>query len=69
MCVINEGPAARRPTKLDDADRKAVVVGELLDWLGTKASLSIEYHARTKPFYRSAISIGRDVQPRPHPGC
>ncbi|AKN16396.1 flavin-containing monoamine oxidase AofH [Mycobacterium haemophilum DSM 44634] len=44
MCVITEGPAARRLAKLDHADRKAVIVGELVDRFGTKASLPIEYH-------------------------
>lgn len=44
MCVITEGPAARRLAKLDDADRKAVIVGELVDRFGTKASLPVGYH-------------------------
>ena len=34
MCVITEGPAARRLTDLDEAERKAVVIGELVDRFG-----------------------------------
>jgi monoamine oxidase len=44
MCVITEGPAARRLTKLDEAERKAVVIGELVDRFGSKAQAPQEYH-------------------------
>jgi monoamine oxidase len=44
MCVITEGPAARRLTRLDEADRKAAVIGELVDRFGQKASAPVEYH-------------------------
>lgn len=44
MCVITEGPAARRLTKLDEAERKAVVIGELVDRFGSKAKAPLEFH-------------------------
>jgi monoamine oxidase len=44
MCVITEGPAARRLTKLDDAERRAVVIGELVDRFGSRAKAPGEYH-------------------------
>jgi len=44
MCVITEGPAARRLGKLDEAERKAVVIGELVDRLGSKANAYREFH-------------------------
>ncbi len=44
MCVITEGPAARRLTKLDEAERKAVVIGELVDRFGSKAEAPHEFH-------------------------
>jgi monoamine oxidase len=44
MCVITEGPAARALTRLDEADRKAAVIGELVDRFGDKASTPVEYH-------------------------
>ncbi len=44
MCVITEGPAARRLTQLDDAEREAVVVGELVDRFGAKAKMPLEFH-------------------------
>jgi monoamine oxidase len=44
MCVITEGPAARALTRLDEADRKAAVIGELVDRFGEKASAPVEYH-------------------------
>lgn len=44
MCVITEGPAARRLTKLDEADRKALIIGELVDRFGDKAKAPAEYH-------------------------
>lgn len=44
MCVITEGPAARRLTKLDEAERKAAIIGELVDRFGDKARSPLEYH-------------------------
>ena len=44
ICVITEGPAARRLTKLDEAERKAVVIGELVDRFGSKANAHLEFH-------------------------
>jgi monoamine oxidase len=44
MCVITEGPAARRLTKLDEAERKAVVIRELVDRFGSKANAPQEFH-------------------------
>jgi monoamine oxidase len=44
MCAITEGPAARRLTQLDEAERKAVVIGELVDRFGDKAKAPLEYH-------------------------
>jgi monoamine oxidase len=44
MCVISEGRAARRLTLLDEAERKAAVIGELVDRFGKKASAPVEYH-------------------------
>lgn len=44
MCVISEGPAARRLTKLDQAGRKAVIIDELVDRFGNKAKDHREFH-------------------------
>lgn len=44
MCVITEGSAARRLTKLDEAERKAVIVGELVDRFGSKANAPLAFH-------------------------
>jgi monoamine oxidase len=44
MCVITEGGAARELTRLDEAGRKAAVIGELVDRFGEKASAPVEYH-------------------------
>ena len=44
MCIITEGPAARRLTKLDDAERKAILIGELVDRFGGKAKALLEFH-------------------------
>ncbi|MGZ4576872.1 MAG: flavin monoamine oxidase family protein [Mycobacterium sp.] len=44
MCVITEGPAARRLTKLVEAERKAALIGELVDRFGDKARTPQEYH-------------------------
>jgi monoamine oxidase len=44
MCIITEGPAARRLTKLDDAERKEILIGELVDRFGDKAKTPLEFH-------------------------
>jgi monoamine oxidase len=44
MCVITEGPAARRLGRLTPADRQAAVVGELVNRFGQKAGSPIGYH-------------------------
>jgi monoamine oxidase len=44
MCVISEGPAARRLGTLDAEERKAVVIGELVDRFGSKANAHREFH-------------------------
>ncbi|OBH87200.1 monoamine oxidase [Mycobacterium scrofulaceum] len=44
MCVISEGPAARRLTKLNEAERRAALIGELVDRFGEKARTPQEYH-------------------------
>jgi monoamine oxidase len=44
MCIITEGPAARRLTKLDEAERKAAFIGELVDRFGDKAKTPLELH-------------------------
>ncbi|MCV7030452.1 flavin monoamine oxidase family protein [Mycobacterium sherrisii] len=44
MCVISEGPAARRLTRLDEAERRALVMGELVDRFGSKAKAAREFH-------------------------
>lgn len=44
MCVITEGPAARRLTKLDEAERRTVIIGELFDRFGSKAKAPLEFH-------------------------
>lgn len=44
MCVITEGPAARRLTRLDEAERRAAVIGEVVDRFGEKARTPVEYH-------------------------
>ncbi len=44
MCAIIEGPAARRLTQLGESERKAVILGELVDRFGEKASAPMEYH-------------------------
>jgi monoamine oxidase len=44
MCVITEGPAARGLVKLDEAERKAVVIRELVDRFGGKANAPLEFH-------------------------
>ena len=64
MCVITEGPAARRLGRLDEAERKAAVVGELVDRFGEKAGSPIEL-PRAGLEYR-ALFRWRDDQPRAH---
>ncbi len=44
MCVITEGPAARRLTGLDEAEQKEILVGELVDRFGAKANAHREFH-------------------------
>jgi monoamine oxidase len=44
MCVITEGPAARRLGKLNEAERQAVVIRELVDRFGNKANARLEFH-------------------------
>jgi monoamine oxidase len=44
MCVITEGVEARRLGKLDEAERKAMVIGELVDRFGGKANAHREFH-------------------------
>lgn len=44
MCVITEGVAARKLTRLDEEERKAAVIGELVDRFGKKATQHVEYH-------------------------
>lgn len=44
MCVITEGPAARRLTKLNEPERRAALIGELVDRFGEKARTPQEYH-------------------------
>jgi monoamine oxidase len=44
MCAITEGPAARRLGRLSEGDRRAAIIGELVDRFGDKASTPVEYH-------------------------
>jgi monoamine oxidase len=44
MCVITEDPPARRLGQLAPADRRAAVVGELVDRFGDKAGSPVGYH-------------------------
>ena len=44
MCVITEGVEARRLGQLDEAERKAAVIAELVDRFGSKASAPLEFH-------------------------
>jgi monoamine oxidase len=44
MCVITEGVAARRLGSLDEAERRAVVIRELVDRFGDKANAHREFH-------------------------
>jgi monoamine oxidase len=60
MCVITEGPAARQLTKLDEAERKGLVIGELVDRFGDKAKTPLEYHEQnwTTEHYSGGGMIG-----------
>ncbi|CDO90444.1 monoamine oxidase [Mycobacterium triplex] len=44
MCIITEGPAARRLTGLEFADQKEILIGELVDRFGDKAKAHREFH-------------------------
>ncbi|GAB7146233.1 flavin monoamine oxidase family protein [Mycobacterium riyadhense] len=44
MCVISEGTAARQLTQLDEDERKAAIIGELVNRFGDKADKPVEYH-------------------------
>ena len=44
MCVITEGPAARRLGRLAQTDRRAAIVGALVDRFGAKAGSPVGYH-------------------------
>jgi monoamine oxidase len=44
MCVITEGPAARRLSRLTPPDRRAAVIGELVERFGKKARSPVDYH-------------------------
>lgn len=44
MCVVTEGPAARRLGRLAPADRRAVVLGELVERFGAEAGSPVGYH-------------------------
>lgn len=44
MCVITEGPQARALERLDESERRNVIVGELVDRFGSKAASPIGIH-------------------------
>jgi monoamine oxidase len=44
MCAISEGTAARRLQRLSEAERRAAIIGELVDRFGDKARTPLEYH-------------------------
>jgi monoamine oxidase len=44
MCVITEGPAARALGRLDQADRKAAILRELVDRFGDQAGSPVGFH-------------------------
>jgi monoamine oxidase len=44
MCVITEGPAARALGRLDESERRATVIKELVDRFGPKAASPLGYH-------------------------
>ena len=55
MCVITEGPAARELGRLDEADRKATVVRELVDRFGERPAHPSSSTSKTGP--KSAIPV------------
>ncbi|GBG39447.1 flavin monoamine oxidase family protein [Mycobacterium montefiorense] len=44
MCIITEGPAARRLTYLEADEQKSILIGELVDRFGSKAKSPREFH-------------------------
>ncbi|WP_118915580.1 flavin monoamine oxidase family protein [Mycobacterium shigaense] len=44
MCVITEGPAARKLTYLDEAEQKSILINEVVDRFGSKAKEPREFH-------------------------
>ncbi|TDZ93080.1 flavin monoamine oxidase family protein [Mycobacteroides salmoniphilum] len=44
MCVITEGPAARALGRLDESERRATVIKELVERFGAKAASPQDYH-------------------------
>ena len=44
MCVITEGPAARRLGRLTEDERKSAIIAELVDRFGDQARTPAEYH-------------------------
>jgi len=44
MCAITEGVEARRLTQLEEAERKELVIGELVDRFGSEAKSYREFH-------------------------
>ncbi|MCV7411623.1 monoamine oxidase [Mycobacterium florentinum] len=44
MCIITEGPAARKLTALDEAEQKEILIGELVDRFGDKSKAHREFH-------------------------
>jgi monoamine oxidase len=43
LCVITEGPVARRVGELDESDRRAAILAELVDRFGPRAGTPIDY--------------------------
>jgi monoamine oxidase len=43
MCVITEGPIARRIGQLDEAERREAILGELVERFGAKAGSPVDY--------------------------
>jgi monoamine oxidase len=43
LCVITEGPVARRIGELDESDRRAAILAELVDRFGPRAGTPIDY--------------------------
>lgn len=44
MCVITEGVPARRLTQLDEAERRSIIIGEIVDRFGPKGSDPLDFH-------------------------